>query len=269
MSKSQVISAVAPVVGLTAGTAIGKALGKRKIKKMMSKGLINRIRFSLDPGLKREIINKHVGIGSTVGFAAPTAFRQISKLRDFMRGGTIFRGSSKAGKSGGKSGGEYKGFQNNARVDVEDLLKQFGTKRRSEFKTKKEVKEAYRSAARKHHPDLGGDPNAFKRAGNAYERIQETRWFDKLAMLSAMRDEMSKIASAMHAHRAKHAFASGGISTKVLDTKPLDVNQATKSMKISKNAGAPKGFRGPQVPSVAGMKGKRTDPINPSLVTNA
>lgn len=90
-----------------------------------------------------------------------------------------------------------------------------------------------------------------------------------LSTLNAMRDEMSKIASAMHTYRAKHAFASGGVNTKVLDTKPLDVNHTMKPMKISKNAGAPKGFRGPQVPSVAGMKGKRTDPINPSLVTNA
>lgn len=202
MSKAALFEAVAPVVGLTAGAAIGKALGKRKVKKMMSKGLINRLRFSLDPGLKREIINKHIGVGTSVGIAGPAAHSTVKYIKQVL-----------------------------------DTLKY-------------------------HKGDIMGGSKIVKRA---------PRDVDDLLKLSAMRDEMSKIASAMHAYRAKHAFALGGASTQAIDTKPIDVKAAAKQVKITSNAGAPRGPRGPQKPTQKpiNIEGLRADPLNPPPKTNA
>ena len=85
------------------------------------------------------------------------------------------------------------------------------------------------------------------------DRVKKAEALSTL-MIASMRDEMSKIAGAMHTDRAKTAFAQ---STKTLDTKPIDVNASAKQIKVTKNAGAPRGFRGPRVPTIA--KGKRTD----------
>lgn len=85
------------------------------------------------------------------------------------------------------------------------------------------------------------------------------------AAMSAMRDEMSKIAE------AKHAFASGGVSTKVIDTKPIGVNTPVKPMTLSREAGAQRGPRGPRRPTqnLVNLKGSRADPLNPPPKTNA
>ena len=48
-------------------------------------------------------------------------------------------------------------------------------------KTKAEVKKKYREQARKHHPDLGGDAEHFKKVNNAYDHVEKSPWFSKLA----------------------------------------------------------------------------------------
>lgn len=254
------------LLGGVGGRLAGKRIGKHLAKRKMTKSLVNRIKYNpiTRKGKTRRanLLKKYQRIGANTGDGVGT-----------LTGGGIglakdIRDIKRFAREYGKNQGRYT-RNTAARTDVNDLLKQFGKKRKSDFKTKKDVKTEFRAAARRHHPDLrGGDGEKMRKVNESWDMIQETNWFKKLSM-AAMRDEMSKIASEIHAHRAKLAFASGGINTKVLDTKPLDVNQQAKPMKVSKNAGAPKGVRGPNVPTVAGMKGKRTDPINPSLVTNA
>ena len=55
----------------------------------------------------------------------------------------------------------------------------------SSAKTKKEVREAFRSASRKHHPDRGGDPEMQKKVNSAWEKVTESDWFRKLSFVSA------------------------------------------------------------------------------------
>lgn len=50
-------------------------------------------------------------------------------------------------------------------------------------KTKDEVKKHFRGLAMKHHPDRGGDINKMKEINNAYDNLQKTPWFEKLAFL--------------------------------------------------------------------------------------
>lgn len=85
-----------------------------------------------------------------------------------------------------------------------------------------------------------------------------------LGALAAKRLKNKRKTKKAGARLAKTAFAQ---ATKTIDTKPIDVNVSAKQMKVTKNAGAPRGFRGPRVPTIA--KGKRADPLNPSQVTNA
>lgn len=95
MSKAQVLEAIAPLLGGTAGAVIGRSMGKRKVKKMMSKGLINRLRFALDPGLKREIINRYAGSSTAVGMAGPMVAAKLMRLKSLIDSSRAFRSGVK------------------------------------------------------------------------------------------------------------------------------------------------------------------------------
>lgn len=47
--------------------------------------------------------------------------------------------------------------------------------------TKKQVQKAFYSLAMKHHPDKGGDAETMKKINDAWDKIQKTSWFEKLA----------------------------------------------------------------------------------------
>lgn len=59
-------------------------------------------------------------------------------------------------------------------------------------KTKAEGRKMFHQMARKHHPDLGGDPEVFKRISQEWETHEP---FFKEAMYAAFADEIEKIAS--------------------------------------------------------------------------
>jgi uncharacterized protein YdaT len=48
---------------------------------------------------------------------------------------------------------------------------------------KLEAKQVYREAARKHHPDMGGNAEKFKKLSTDWEGIENSNWFQKLAAL--------------------------------------------------------------------------------------
>lgn len=60
-------------------------------------------------------------------------------------------------------------------------------------KTRAEAKSLYKAEARKHHPDLGGDPAKFRKLVKEWE-MNEPNY--KSAMLHAFADEIEKIANA-------------------------------------------------------------------------
>jgi len=49
--------------------------------------------------------------------------------------------------------------------------------------TKAEAKKKMRSAALKHHPDKGGNPEEMKKVNDFMGQVQKSDWFDKLAFL--------------------------------------------------------------------------------------
>lgn len=60
-------------------------------------------------------------------------------------------------------------------------------------KTRAEGRRAYHAQARKHHPDLGGDPAKFRAVQKEWEMHEPTY---KTAMINAFADELEKIANA-------------------------------------------------------------------------
>lgn len=50
-------------------------------------------------------------------------------------------------------------------------------------KTKAEAKKRYRAEAKKHHPDIGGDPETMKKVNTEWEAFENSSHFDKLAHL--------------------------------------------------------------------------------------
>jgi hypothetical protein len=49
--------------------------------------------------------------------------------------------------------------------------------------SKVQAKKAFHAAARKHHPDLGGSPDKMKEINSAWDKIQDSFWFKKLAFI--------------------------------------------------------------------------------------
>ena len=72
------------------------------------------------------------------------------------------------------------------KTDLESFFKEHGHDH-TQFKTKAEAKKVYREAARKHHPDMGGDPEKFKKLSTDWEGIENSEWFHKLASQSLIK----------------------------------------------------------------------------------
>lgn len=65
----------------------------------------------------------------------------------------------------------------------ESFFKEHGNINHTDITTKKQAKNIYREAARKHHPDMGGNEETFKKVSTDWENIQNGGWFNKLAMI--------------------------------------------------------------------------------------
>jgi hypothetical protein len=88
------------------------------------------------------------------------------------------RGFHNSGHSSGGSG--YAPPPRTASNTVHDAASAFESQAHT-FKTKKDVKAAYRAAAMKHHPDRGGNPEKMKAVNEAWSRAQNSDWYSKLA----------------------------------------------------------------------------------------
>lgn len=63
-------------------------------------------------------------------------------------------------------------------------------------KTKSEATKAWKSEARKHHPDLGGNPDKMKKVNAEWEEWQRSNHFNKLAgVIPSFLDELMQIYS--------------------------------------------------------------------------
>lgn len=270
------------LLGTSGGHFAGKRIGKHLAKRKMTKSLINRIKYSpLTPMgqiSRAKLLKRYEEIGAltgeNVGALTGGGLGVLKDIKDMKR---IFREGAKRARNS-KGWKDYQRRQRHsgsawgnraAKADVDDLLKRFSSKRKSDFKTKRDVKTEFRTAARKHHPDRGGNPEKMKAINESWGTIKETDWFQKLAALAAMRDEMSSITGMAHTHRAKLAFAAP-ISTKPLNTSMSIVPPKSGSVQPggagkapSKNAGAPKG------PRAVALKGVKATPLNKPPVTNA
>jgi hypothetical protein len=82
-------------------------------------------------------------------------------------------------------------------------------------KTKAEARKAYHAQARKHHPDLGGSPDAIKKLNQEWEAHEPLY---KKAMYVAFADELEKIASvgALLGGAAGYKLAPNTISGKIM-----------------------------------------------------
>lgn len=86
--------------------------------------------------------------------------------------------------SGPQGGGSYRRYHGSySQPSMSDLKSQLGLS--GNERTKAEVRKAFHALARKHHPDLGGDSEKMKTINKAWEDIQNTGWFQKLAFENA------------------------------------------------------------------------------------
>lgn len=81
--------------------------------------------------------------------------------------------------SGGSYGRGYGGAAHATGPSFKDSLSHLGATGKE--KTKAEIKKKYREMAMKHHPDRGGNEDMMKKVNNAWDRVQEEPWFQKLA----------------------------------------------------------------------------------------
>ena len=77
------------------------------------------------------------------------------------------------------------------KMDPKDFFKEHGTSIKL-IKSKADAKKIYREAARKHHPDLGGNVEKFKKLSTHWEDVENSDWFQKLASLR------SKVSNYLH-----------------------------------------------------------------------
>lgn len=148
----------------------------------------------------------------------PYARGQGSSWRDFKKTGDDFFGdnprwekvrddahaaheaykrASKAGSGWGSSRGRSRGSRGRS-AGSQRTSSQQGNKAYDHIpglgkvKTKKDAQQAYKAAARKNHPDLGGDPEKMKNINSSWDDFKTSPLYEKLAMAY-----WSKMASAL------------------------------------------------------------------------
>lgn len=84
-----------------------------------------------------------------------------------------------------------------------------------------EVRQAYRAAARRTHPDLGGDPTAFAAVGEAWRRIRECG--DRERVRGSARGRADTPSEAWSHARAVHHFVAA------LDAVEVDTDEETRT----------------------------------------
>ena len=134
----------------------------------------------------------------------------------------------KAYGSGGGYGRGYGGAAHATGTSFKDSLSHLGATGKE--KTKAEIKKKYREMAMKHHPDRGGNEDMMKKVNNAWDRVQEEPWFQKLAFdLNPFLNGFFKKASAWGT-----AAELGGLGTLAIPSiqhlrgKPMSENTKSK-----------------------------------------
>jgi DnaJ-domain-containing protein 1 len=112
-----------------------------------------------------------------------------SDTSDSRTGSTSGSDTSGSGSTSGGStsgGGSYRGrdgrsyssdrnksdpFSSRRPPPIEEDFEVIGSKRGASFE---QARQAYKDAARKHHPDAGGDPEVMKRVNAAWDRVRRT-----------------------------------------------------------------------------------------------
>lgn len=84
-------------------------------------------------------------------------------------GGSSYRGRD--GRSYDSDRNKSDPFSRRRPPPIEEDFEVIGSKRGASFE---EARQAYKEAARKHHPDAGGDPEVMKRVNAAWDRVRKT-----------------------------------------------------------------------------------------------
>ena len=108
-----------------------------------------------------------------------------SDTSDSRTGSTSGSGTSGSGSTS-DNGSSYRGhdgrshssdrnksdpFSRRRPPPIEEDFEVIGSKRGASFE---QARQAYKDAARKHHPDAGGDPEVMKRVNAAWDRVRRT-----------------------------------------------------------------------------------------------
>ena len=78
---------------------------------------------------------------------------------------------NRSGRSYGSDRNKSDPFSRRRPPPIEEDFETIGSRRGVTFD---EARQAYKDAARKHHPDQGGDPEVMKRVNAAWERIKQS-----------------------------------------------------------------------------------------------
>lgn len=105
--------------------------------------------------------------------------RQWGRARDKWKAEhEAYKRASKAGGGGGGySSGAGRASSSQQASKAYDHIPGLG-----KVKTKKDAERAYKAAARKNHPDLGGDPEKMKDINSSWDDFKNSPLYEKLAM---------------------------------------------------------------------------------------
>lgn len=108
---------------------------------------------------------------------------------------------SGGGRSNSNSGGSRKNYGGSSYSSAprhEEAAKFFNV---SNATTKKEVKKAYRAAAKKHHPDAGGTDAGMKEVNDYYDTLKASDWMSKLSYYRGLVKEAKRSERKMRDNR--------------------------------------------------------------------
>lgn len=160
------------------------APGSKELKKFENAA----IKKELTDGPKREAL---IG-GLTGGILTALALG----VHHIANGGTSSRGFNSSDYDDPFEHEGYSGYQQSRSGAFSTAMAQKDLGLSGDEKTKSEVRKAFHNLARKHHPDIGGDPEKMKKINAAWEDIKNGSWFNKLAMESGFWQGFVKSANA-------------------------------------------------------------------------